>query len=522
MKRTTLFVLVCTLSLSQVFGQRFGIEALRDSCAGYPLLMEKFGQEVEQKKADYFFLIDVSGSMNKYQNIVIPALNEFFSSLPEGDYVNVIHFGAKSEVVDGCYGTIDGNKIQSLRSNTNQIYFNEKPKDKKKREDFWNNTDLENAMHTLANEMHQLGLNDLKFVFIITDFEHDPPASRRGQEDWTGIRRQFEQQQAQSNVNVVALQLPGNPTHLKQVCACFPETFNYQSKTVADGSDLASWFTRLKNNIMLERFRAVVSKKVQDANLIVEPEVDINGCFKLNTRWQQNELFDSININKLTYSSSEFIIQADLPVIVVEPKTIEGKFRHVKQSFLPTFRKMDGKITAYAQYAAPQALLEELQKLGINIDSATATCDVGRTVFSHPWSLGWCIVLLALILLYCIMFFVSLSQSRSCRIRGTFYVSENGATVTNRLNVTNRKKIGIGKQGYTLQVPNCQWDVEIYEKTYPALVPILHLIRPQYRVILKRGASMKVANRNYRSGVAAPLARKGGVVVDNAFTIHWN
>lgn len=503
-------------------GQKLGIEALCDPNTGYPQLMAKFGNELEQKRADYFFVIDVSGSMNRYQDIVVNALNEFFSSLQDGDYVNVIHFGAEAEVVNGCYGTIDRKKVQSLSSNTNQIYFKEKPSDPSLKERLWNYTDLGNAMHTLANEMHQLGLNDLKFVFIITDFEHDPPSSRRGYEDWDGIRQQFEKEQSQSNVNVITLQLPGNPTHLKQVRDCFPNTFSYQSKAVADGSDLASWFTKLKNNIMLDRFKAIVSRKVQDANLSIVPDVDINGNFNLFVDWKKNELFDSIRVEDLSFSKSDFQVCTSMPLTVVDPTKVKGRFVHVDQSFFPSFRKLDGSIIATATYASTNSLQEELKRLGIKVDSATAYCEVNRTVFSHPWSLGWCVFALLLVLYYLVMIFVSLNWTRTYRIRGIFYVTDNGASVTNHLNVANRKKICIGQQGYTLQVPNCKWDVEIYEKTYPAIVPLLHLKRPQYRVRLKRGMSMTVANRNYRTGVTAPLARSGSVVVDRIYTIHWN
>lgn len=59
----------------------------------FPELMKKFGEELKNEHADYVFAIDVSGTMNKYEKIVVPALKSFFRSVQDGDYVSVIKFG---------------------------------------------------------------------------------------------------------------------------------------------------------------------------------------------------------------------------------------------------------------------------------------------------------------------------------------------------------------------------------------------------------------------------------------------
>ena len=64
----------------------------------YPLLMEKFGDELKTQKANYLFAIDVSGTMNKYESIVVPAMSQFVESLTDGDNVNIIRFGTEAKV----------------------------------------------------------------------------------------------------------------------------------------------------------------------------------------------------------------------------------------------------------------------------------------------------------------------------------------------------------------------------------------------------------------------------------------
>lgn len=519
MKKVLFGFLITLFCLPHLSGQILGIDALRDPQTGYPQLMAKFGNELEQKRADYFFVIDVSGSMNKYQDIVVKALNEFFSSLQDGDYVNVIHFGAEAEVVNGCYGTIDRKKIMSLSNNTNQIYFNERPSDPVLRERLWNYTDLDNAMHTLANEMHQLGLNNLKFVFIITDFNHEPSSSRRGQEKWNEVRQQFEKEQNNSNVNIITLQLPGSPTHLQQVRDCFPASFTFQTKTVADGSDLASWFTRLKNNIMLDRFKAIVSEKVKDANLHIVPKVDINGKFELNASWQKNELFDSLQINSVSYSTSEYKVSTKMPVIIVNPKNIEGKLINSQLSYLPKFRKLDGSLIAVATYATSEEILGELKRLGIETVSAKASCDVKRIIFCHPWSFGWCLTIIIILVCYLILVLHASRRNRKMAISGLFSVERNGKPFTGPYQLRSLKEVSIGNGGNDISVSHCSWQISIFVKSWNAF---LHPFKkPIFKIKLLQGNQYSVNGRSHHSIEQIKISKYTNIDVDGD-RIIWN
>ena len=92
MKKAILFA-VLLLGNLVLAAQQTSMDALK---ADYPQLMKKFGKELEGQRADYIFAIDVSGTMNKYRETVVPALGEFFKSLQEGDYVSIIKFGGEA------------------------------------------------------------------------------------------------------------------------------------------------------------------------------------------------------------------------------------------------------------------------------------------------------------------------------------------------------------------------------------------------------------------------------------------
>lgn len=149
--------------------------------------MKKFGKELEGQRADYIFAIDVSGTMNKYKDTVVPALGGFFKSLQEGDYVSIIKFGGEAINEVGSAGKIGAETITNLINYAGHVY--DTPTTAYEKEKYFKWTDLDNMLHYLADDMKQIDRSRLKFVFIITDFLHDPSHSRRGNEDWGGVKK---------------------------------------------------------------------------------------------------------------------------------------------------------------------------------------------------------------------------------------------------------------------------------------------------------------------------------------------
>ena len=136
MKRLiTLIILL--LSASSLLLAQQNLDALK---ADYPQLMKKFGKELEGQRADYIFAIDVSGTMNKYQSTVVPALGEFFKSLQEGDYVSIIKFGGEATNEVGSAGKIGPETVTNLINYASHIY--DKPTTAFEREKYFKWTDL--------------------------------------------------------------------------------------------------------------------------------------------------------------------------------------------------------------------------------------------------------------------------------------------------------------------------------------------------------------------------------------------
>lgn len=102
MKKLLILPILLFASMFSALAQPESMDALK---ADYPQLMAKFGDELNVQRADYIFAIDVSGTMNKYRAVVVPALEAFFRSLQEGDYVSIIKFGGEATNEVGMPGT---------------------------------------------------------------------------------------------------------------------------------------------------------------------------------------------------------------------------------------------------------------------------------------------------------------------------------------------------------------------------------------------------------------------------------
>lgn len=91
--RLVLLVLVSCLGLSAM--AQTAMERLKKD---YPAVMEQYGKNLQDLKTHYIFVVDVSGTMDKYKDeVVIPGIKTFLETLPKGDQASIIAFGGRAE-----------------------------------------------------------------------------------------------------------------------------------------------------------------------------------------------------------------------------------------------------------------------------------------------------------------------------------------------------------------------------------------------------------------------------------------
>lgn len=481
-------LLLSLLIVLPVFSQTQGLDALR---ADYPQLMEKFGKELENQRADYIFAIDVSGTMKKYKDTVVPAIQEFFKSLQEGDYVSIIKFGGEATNEVGSAGKIGPETVQNLIDYSERIYA--EPTTLIEKEKYFDNTDLDNMLHYLATDMKQIDRSSLKFVFIITDFVHDPSRARKGKEDWDGVRRRFATEQSGNDVFVFALQLPGSGRDLEKVRSVFPKRFSFNHVPITNGSALSAWFSQRKNAILLDKFYALIAHKIQPAEFTIAPSLDIDGNLELGVSWCPNPVYDRLRVDSVGTTAKGFLFKSKLPKSTKdEDATMSaGKFHHQKANLLnPSFKNIKGDVIAQASFDVPYEA--ELCKLGFEAPTMQASAQVSRLVFCYPLPLWLCCLILALIILYIVLVVRAFIRNASdfYRINGKFEVTNAGMAVTEKKKAVNLEKADIGRGASFLVVPDCNWAIQIEVKRYsPFFRPLKH---PDYIVSLTKGSSFKV------------------------------
>lgn len=459
--------------------------------ADYPQLMKKFGKELEGQKADYIFAIDVSGTMGKYKDIVVPALGEFFKSLQEGDYVSIIKFGGEATNEVGSAGKIGPETVTNLINYAAHIY--DKPTTEYEREKYFKWTDLDNMLHYLATDMKQIDRSRLKFVFIITDFLHDASPARRGHEDWDGVARRFATEQAGNDVYVFALQLPGSGRDLEKVRNVFPKAFNFNHVPITSGSALSAWFTQRKNAILLDKFYALIAHKIEPADFAIDPSLNVDGRLKLGVSWHSNPVYDRLSVNGVSTTAQGFEFEPKLPKTTKNEDAVldAGKFSIRHTSLLqPKFKKIKGDVNAIAGFDVPYQ--DELSKLGFEAPSMEAVAPVSRTVFCYPWPFWLFCLIIALIIIYIILVIRAFSRNGSdfYRINGKFQVNSAGVPVTEKKVAAHLEKVDFGKGASFMPVPDANWAVQIEVKRYsPFLPPFKH---PEYKVTMTKGSKFKI------------------------------
>ena len=488
MKRITI---VLTLILSAVLmkAQQQSFDALK---ADYPQLMKKFGKELEGQRADYIFAIDVSGTMSKYQGTVVPALGEFFRSLQTGDYVSIIKFGGEATNEVGSAGKIGSETVTNLIDYASHVY--DKPTTEYEREKYFKYTDLENMLRYLAKDMKQIDRSQLKFVFIITDFIHDPSAARKGKEDWSEIAHRFATEQAGNDVFVFALQLPGSGRDLEKVRNVFPKSFNFNHVPITNGTALSDWFTQRKNAILLDKFYALVLHKIEPAEFTIDPSLDIDGHLDLGISWKSNPVYDRLRVDAVGTSARGFEFVSELPKSITDENDElqgVGKFNYQKANIVhPSFEMIKGDVIAQASFDVPYEA--ELKKLGIEPPALQTSAPISQLVFCYLLPLWLCCVILALIIIYIILVIRAFCVNASAfyRINGKFEVMFNGEAVTEKKKADGLNMADFGKGAGFLAVPDANWHLKIEVKRHnPFIRPLKH---PEYIVSMMKGSSFKI------------------------------
>lgn len=480
----------------------------------YPLLMKKFGDELNIQRANYLFAIDVSGTMSRYESIVVPAMSQFVESLTEGDNVNIIRFGTEAKVSLGGFSDINQETKKALTQYINTLY--------KRDPQLYAHTDL-NCLLDQINKQLQIQKNNLTFIFVLTDFINDPAGGmpKLTLELCSNHRQRLEARAVDHSMYMYALQLPMDGANdLQLFKTAIPGSYHFEEFSIVSPASLKNWFDRKKAEILLDKFRAIVQRKNGALQFSAIPNLNIDGYISLEVNWQPNELFETISIDAVSLPNSA-VFQVDyadrLPVKTTEirKQIMAGRVKHAERGF---HRLAD---TLSIAGSLPTEYDNELEKLEISKPIITTRMAVNRRLFL-------CIIpfwLLSIILITCIIYLCALLRAavrnKSCkwRINGRLIVEYRGRIVTEYA-LSGEKEAGVGCDGKPVIVTayNCDWQLTFFQKTFRCWKVWK---KPVYKVTMEKGSNFITSNGIHVLHDVTSISKGDFVQIDD-FIIIWD
>lgn len=480
----------------------------------YPLLMKKFGDALTTQRANYLFAIDVSGTMNRYESIVVPAMSQFVESLAEGDNVNIIRFGTDAKVSLGGFSDINPETRKALKEYISTLY--------KRDPQLYAHTDL-NRLLEQVNKQLQIQKNNLTFIFVLTDFINDPaggmaPLSR---ELCNAHRQRLEARAVDHSMYMYALQLPVNSAnHLQLFKTAIPDCYHFEEFSITSPTSLKNWFDRKKAEILLDKFRAIVQRKNEAIHFAATPALDIDGQLTLNISWQPNELFKEVSIDTVYLQNGQNFhanCVGKLPAQTAEPnKRIEaGRVKHTAFGFHPLADTLNIAGTLPTKYD------NELEKLEIAKPVVAARTATGRWLFScilPLWLLS--LLIIALILYLCAVCKAAIrNNSSKWRINGRLIIEYRARTIDEHP-LSGEREVGVGCEGkpFAISAYDCDWQLTFFQQTSSCWKAWK---KPTYKVRMDKGSDFVTSNGSHILHEVTSIS-KGGFVQVGEFTVTWN
>lgn len=490
----------------------------------FPELMKKFGEELKNEHADYVFAIDVSGTMNKYEKIVVPALKSFFRSVQDGDYVSVIKFGGEAKNEPNGFGTVNAAMRQSLVSYADRVY--DKPASAEERKKFTAYTDLLNMLEYLEKDLTRTGRNNLKFVFLITDFLNDPVDGHSKKLHLDDYRARIEKELAGKNIKLVALELPklgSGETSTADVMNAF-SMFKPQTIPVSNEEALQSWFDQMKNDIALEKFKQfLIGKMTREAGASINSvSYDIDGHMSMTMSWVPNDVFDAITLDSISINDRRMhLVMADEDECEDHP---ELKMPHLMSSdgseetfvniaqlrgndeslFNPHMDKPLGRLFAHISFKVPYEA-ELIKLMGKDNQTIEANIPLPQdNIFVHPMAFKWFCIMWALIILHAlsIIYCIKRNCSDKYKLRGEYTLTQGPKKICT-------EEINGRVSNLTIDVERAECNVVFKQKKYigKLFIPILNLnTEPKYEVTVTNSQEYSLnGGDDYTSGGSSTI-----------------
>ena len=475
----------------------------------FPQLTELFKEELSSYPAHYIFAVDVSGTMNTYEPMVVQSLTPFFNALPNGDRVDVIPFGADAKTsLLGFSGVIDAGVKTTLCQNINSLYGNPNYNS-----EFRRHTDIKKAVDAVSNVILNNQEYKVNIVVILTDFRNDERGHGERKltaESVESMKKSIQAATGDIYSRFIALALPvrqNAPGYcLDQLQDVF--FFNGNSLEIANmGNDqnaIRQWFDQLRRAIMTTKLKAIVHDANRNSPVELKVEKNIDGKVAAKIHWKPSKLYPQIKIDS-TYMSGDdyYFINNTENFMVTSESPIEVELGQIKHKDWG-FHNLDADMNLGLMFPVPYD--KELAQLEAEKPMPGTTKEGEGLVFTFFLPFWLTATLVGLLILYIIGVFKAIARNRSLCFKAnvTFY-DEDGGEIGDMVRISKQApsaRMVFGKNGNgQCRVDDAAWQFVVEKKNGN---PLLVFSKPTF--VWRRTAGYTASGRS-QSGKLKDVVR---------------
>lgn len=456
----------------------------------FPQLTELYREELSKYPAHYVFAVDVSGTMNKYSDVVTTALQPFIQALPDNDRVDVIPFGTEALPNMLSYsGVINADVRNALNTNIKNLYT-----DPSYQQGFKSYTDIPQAVQAISRVLQNNRDYKVNVIVLLTDFRNDVKGEGERRLRAAEIEELNTAICAATNgiyTRCVALELPvdrNKPGYcldqLKE--SVFPTNNGGMEIVPLTTPDvmIGQWFEQLKRDIMVTKLRAVIDEANRVTPVTFTTKTSIDGDVEATVNWTPSKLYPTMRIDSTFMDSDDYVfINSNKQAFnITHDTTFEfGRIRN--RSF--GLRRMNDSINLGVTLPTPYD--DELASLGIRKPLPNTKQGENRWLFTFFLPFWLSVALLALLLLYILGVIKAIKRNASEQFKGTVeFFDKVGRQIGNPISVNCKgRTLLIGDGGTNgCQLTGAAWTIAV-EKNTPS--PFLIFKKPNFRWKAKKG-----------------------------------
>lgn len=466
-----------------------------------PKLTGMYKSELGKYHVHYVFAIDVSGTMVKYQESVQPALEAFFSALPDGDRVTIIPFGTDAVTPMDFQGVINGEVKASLMKNVSTLYDHPSYSP-----DMKSCTNIEKAVSMVSQKINLTTDCKANVVIMMTDFRNDDGTEKKlSDAQLTKMDEDFAAATKGVYTRCVALDL-ASAADMQKAGYCLPQLRDKVFYSSTNGTELVSltnpgeqirkWFDGLRNEIMLMKMSAIIDHENKMAPAKLDTKINIDGKVQAHITWTPSKLYPMMKIGSTQVLNPNWNFINDTTLFQNTMDTVLdlelGQIKHHDLLFHHLSDSLALGIDLPTEYD------DELNWLKVKKPLPNTTTLEDRLIFTFPLPLWLTITIIILIILYIIGVIKAMGRNAKFAFKGTLTVYDAmGNQIDDTRRIPQQKpnatiSIGAGATGL-FRVDGATWQVLIQKKKAN---PFLVFAKPYFQWKAGRGYAAKGKSRS--------------------------